>query len=327
MQNCIKTMKSLMASVSEDANNAIISKTNPCFDCSPCNTDAIVSQGSARGKPSGVDTASRARDSRAWISDEPATIGIYHAFVRRFNHPREHRLFIVVTGGCKTACDQLMNINTDLAAHTDTTASEVCDSDEVWWLRKLNSRMRARLLHKTADAFGLNIPVMNDIHSYDPSQLMAVVNIETYTHDIGSMRNGDIAVYNQCVDTTTPRNGTMCNMNPSEGFWLFKGPSSANNGAQDYGVVFGNQAHCGIFPTSAPVATGSIKSSVCSDTRPMVSDFKNEGVFCYANASVVDKLTQYTKFDESFHRNLELMSWQRDNGIVEMMPIVVGVFN
>ena len=326
MQHCVDTMKKLMSSISEDAKRAIISQTNPCFDCSPCNTDAIFLQGSTISKPSGVDASSRARDSRLWVSDEPSTIGIYHAFVRRFNHPREHRLFIVVTGGCKTACDQFMNINADLATHTNTTASEVCDSDEVWWLRKLNSRMRARLLYKTANAFKLNIPVMNDIHSFDPSQLMAVVNIETCTHDIAGMRNGDIAVYNECVDTTVPRNGFMCEMNPSEGFHLYKGPYSANNGSQDYGVVFGNQSHCGVFPTSAP-RISTIEPKIGNDARPVVTDFKNDGIFCYANPGLVDKHTNYTKFDESFHRNLELMGWQRDNGIVEMMPIVVGVFN
>ncbi|KAJ1463886.1 hypothetical protein T484DRAFT_1758503, partial [Baffinella frigidus] len=202
---CVRTMKELMCSISKDAKDAVISKNTACFDCSPCNTDAVMSHGSVHAKPSGIDSASRARDSRAWVCDEPTTIGIYHAFVRRFNHPREHRLFIVVTGGCKTACDQLMNINADLAIHTDTTAAEVCDSDEVWWLRKLCSRMRARLLHRIADAFGLNIPVMNDVHSFNPSQLMAVAHIETYTHDISSLRNGDIAVYNGCVDTTAPR--------------------------------------------------------------------------------------------------------------------------
>jgi hypothetical protein len=328
MGSCVANMKALMRDISKDAADAIISKTVACFECSPCNTDAVVSLGFVHSKPPCTDSSSRARDSRAWVCDEPVTIGIYHAFVRRFNHPREHRLFIVITGGCKTACDQLMNLNTDLATHTETTAAEVCESDEVWWLRKLNSRMRARLLHRTADAFGLDIPVMNDAHSFDPSQLMAVSHIETCTHDIGSLRNGDIAVYNECVDTTTPRNGVLCAMNPSEGFWLFKGPQSANNGAQDYGVIFGNQSHCGVFPTSAPRVYGSLQTnSNAGEVRPVVTDFKNDGVFCYANADVVDKHTQYTKFDENFMRNLETMSWQRDNSFIELMPIVIGVFN
>jgi hypothetical protein len=326
MPHCIATMKALMNDISKDAADSIISKTVACFECSPCNTDAVVSLGSIHSKPSGTDSSSRARDSRAWVCDEPVTIGIYHAFVRRFNHPREHRLFIVVTGGCKTACDQMMNLNTDLAAHTETTASEVCESDEVWWLRKLCSRMRARLLHRTALAFNLDIPVMTDAQAFDPSQLMAVTHVETCTHDIASLRNGDIAVYNECVDTTAPRNGILCAMNLSEGFWLFKGPQSANNGAQDYGVIFGNHSHCGVFPTSAPRVYASPQSSIAGE-RPIVTDFKNDGVFCYKNPDVVDKHTQYMKFDENFMRNLETMSWQRDNSFIELMPIVIGVFN
>jgi len=34
---------------------------------------------------------------------------------------------------------------------------------------------------------------------------------------------------------------------------------------------------------------------------------------------------QYMCFDEAYFRTLEKMQWDRDNGFIELMPIVVGV--
>jgi hypothetical protein len=34
---------------------------------------------------------------------------------------------------------------------------------------------------------------------------------------------------------------------------------------------------------------------------------------------------RYMCFDEAYFRTLERMQWDRDNGFIELMPIVVGV--
>eukprot|EP00960_Hanusia_phi_P019973 589740-Hanusia_phi.AAC.1 len=34
---------------------------------------------------------------------------------------------------------------------------------------------------------------------------------------------------------------------------------------------------------------------------------------------------EYFSFDEPFMKNLEAMQWNRDNGVVELMPVVVGL--
>jgi hypothetical protein len=200
-----------MNNITLDANKAMRDRTIACFACSPGTSEALAgSIHPACGPVGGVDNSSRTRDSRTWICDEPTTIGIYHAWVRRPNNTREHQLILICTGGCGTACDEFMNITSELAAQCkETTAGEVCESEETWWLRKLNSRMRCRLLLRTAEAFGLKIPVMKDMQSCDPNQMMAVASTETCTHDITSLRNGDVAVFNSCVDTTTPRNGAI----------------------------------------------------------------------------------------------------------------------
>jgi hypothetical protein len=46
MDVCVATMKQLMLDISKDANEAVIARSTACFDCSPCNTDAVVAQGS-----------------------------------------------------------------------------------------------------------------------------------------------------------------------------------------------------------------------------------------------------------------------------------------
>lgn len=326
MEHCRGVMLELMRGISADAAKAVEDSTVARFDCAPCNTDAVAPVVGVFA----TDSGSRMRDSRGWVCDEPATIGIYEAYVRRFNREREHRIFVICTGGCRTACDEFMNITTDLATHTSTTAGEMCESEEVWWLRKLCSRMRNRLLSRTAAAFGLNIPVMNDVQSFDPCQTMAVPSIETCTHDIGVLRNGNIAVYNECVDTTVPRKGTMCAMNPSEGFHWFNGPPSTSNGAQDHGGVFGKQTHCGVFPTSASRVTGLVDRYSTSSGCPIVTDFcagGPGGVFVYKDDATALKQSHFQKFDEVAMNNLKDMGWSRDNDKVEIMPIVIGVFN
>ncbi|KAJ1466007.1 hypothetical protein T484DRAFT_1756997 [Baffinella frigidus] len=328
---CVEKMRTLMHDISDEAAAAVDAKTLASLDCSPFNTDAVVTTESrasgGRGSMSLNASASRARDSRKWTCDEPHTIGIYHAFARRFNHSREHRIYIICTGGCRTACDEFMNLTTDLAAGTHTTAGELCDSEETWWLRKLCSRTRCRLLHRVAEAFGLCIPTMDDVQAFDPGQVLAVPNIETYAHDICMLRDGDVAVYNECVDTTAPRNGIICSMNPSEGFWLFKGPPCASNGTADYGGVFGKQQHCGVFPTSASQIVGVVQRHSTNSGCPIVTDFGGGGAFVFKDETRHSKSAQHMKFDENFFRNLEKMQWARDNGVVELMPIVVGVFN
>jgi len=322
---CIETMRTLMKETSSDATDATNDKTFACLDCMPCNTD----KNSEFGGVSGVNTnASRVRDSRKWVCDEPVTIGIYQAYVRKFNNSREHRLFLICTGGSRVACDEFLNLNIDLAAQTGTTAGELCESEEVWWLRKMCSRTRARLLHRAAQAFDLKVPVMPDVQAFNTEQLMAVTHIETLKHDISVLRDETVAIYNNCVDTTVLRNGVLCEMNPSEGFCLFKGSPTPSNGMQqDYGGVFGKHNNCGVFHTSASRISGGFQRHCSANGCPIVTDIGGGGTFVYKDGEGGRHSAQYMKIDETFMRNLELMQWQRDNGFMELMPIVVGVFS
>jgi hypothetical protein len=321
---CEETMKKLMTEISREAFDALSSQNCgvASFECFP-----VGSGCDEHNNAFDVDQSSRMRDAKAWVCEEPVSIGIYHAYARRFKDTREHCLFIVCSGGCRTACDQFLNIAVDLADSNAATTQDICDSQEVWWLRTLCSRMRGRLINRVAQAFGLPVRSVRDPYSFDPDQVIFQSHIETLSHDIQPMRRSPgVAVYNECVNTGTARSGILCNMNMSEGYWLFKGPPSNCDSTLDYGSVFGSERECGIFPTTASRLTPQQMTHNMNHGCHVVVDTCSAEGFVFPDEKCNQERSNCIKFDESFMRNLETMGWQRDNGIMEMMPIVVGVF-
>eukprot|EP00960_Hanusia_phi_P063429 765487-Hanusia_phi.AAC.1 len=131
-------------------------------------------------------------------------------------------------------------------------------------------------------------------------------------------------------------------MHPCEGVWLFRGPRVNYNGYQSYGSGFGSQFVCGAFPTgSYPIAR--VRRSVRGnyETRrdavrvPTISMdiFQRSTVTIegsvfqqeHQEAQNLQLRQEYFSFDEPFMKNLEAMQWNRDNGVVELMPVVVGL--
>jgi hypothetical protein len=56
---------------------------------------------------------------------------------------------------------------------------------------------------------------------------IAVPTIDTVTHDVCTTtsisRDDTVHLFDGCVDVSSIRNGFLCSMHPSEGFWIFKG--------------------------------------------------------------------------------------------------------
>ncbi len=77
--------------------------------------------------------------------------------------------------------------------------------------------------------------------------------------------------------------------------------------------MFGDHGRCGTFPTSSPMVRRQ-QSIVVQDTPAIVRQ-----------RSAPPKSTQYMCFDEAFLKTVESMQWNRDNGCVELIPIVVGL--
>jgi hypothetical protein len=105
------------------------------------------------------------------------------------------------------------------------TAEEVLDSEEAYYLRRINGRNNARILKMVADEMHLRIPSVRDSCAYDPKNdayEVAVCTTETMINDIIRQKDGRISVLVKCVDSTRIDNGMLCCMHPAEGFWLFK---------------------------------------------------------------------------------------------------------
>jgi hypothetical protein len=77
--------------------------------------------------------------------------------------------------------------------------------------------------------------------------------------------------------------------------------------------MFGDYRRCGAFPTSSP--------SVRRPQSILVQDTPNLIRLKSAKATG----TSYMCFDEAYFKTLESMQWNRDNGCVELIPIVVGL--
>ena len=182
-------------------------------------------------------------------------------------------------------------------------------SEEAWWLKRASSRGRCRLLKELADAFQLKVAHVQDIHSHD-SCSVAVPTMETLVHDIGTSGN-TVSVFNECADTTRPFNGMLTRMHPGEGFWLFKG---SRRGAT-FGSTFGDARRCGVFPVTQPPTFSGEGVQVCQSDPCVV----------YGSRERPTAPKGYQCFDESFFKMLERADWDRNNGYVELMPIIVGV--
>ena len=292
------------------------------LDCIPDNATALTSSGILQ------PTDLRSVDCKPWQPEPPETIGFYHAYIRGYNRDvRTHKLFAVCSGGCAKAADQFCNRMIDVGGKW--TAGEVADSEEAWWLRKACQRARTRLIKMLADEFGLRVPCVEDVLAHplagaaeDPPRasgrqgpppiLMAVPTTDTVEHDLARGDGLTVMVTNSAIDTTRVTNGMLCHMHPSEGYWLFRG---APRGTGVHGAMFGNHSVCGTFPARSPTVPTRHPNAVPSKDRAYVVRAEGGGT----------QSSAFMCFDEAFFKNLELMQWNRDNGHVELIPIVVGV--
>lgn len=361
--------------------------------------------GGGTGGRSGQIRAKRTTDSNDWVPEVPNMIGIYHSFVRGHNRDtRVHKLFIIVSGGCGKAADEFYNCVLDCHGHA--TARDCAMSEEAWWLKRASYRSRCRLIAECARAFDIKINHIRDIHAYDTGGglgvdsnskcgiqetssggvRIAVPTTDTVTHDLVVVKNtpgscsmqdgtysqprdksGDVVqLFDSCVDVNSVRNGLLCSMHPSEGYWIFKGAQNRAQGTNAYGTAW----HCRkssdvAMPTSVikihhndmtrkNASTTSGASFVGSTTNATSVRDKNNDLakslkhavvstmdsHCIVRVNSVkqigangveippemEKDVLYQFFDEPYLSLVsDVLGWPRDRGVVELIPIVVGM--
>ena len=277
------------------------------LDCVPENDDAMVAHRTLHA------TDLRTMDTLQWNPDPPVTLGVYHAYVRGYSRDiRSHKMFIACSGGLDAAADEYCNLMIDVG--TKWTAKNVAESMETWWLRRAAQRARARLLYLAADALKLQVNHINDINAYEPRKV-AIPFTDVIQHNV-ALKQADgastVAIYNGCTPTTVRFNGILVRMAPSEGMRIFQGARSGNG----YGSVFGSDKVCGVFPVCQP-----------RTTKPPIAVPVPDATYVYRTppppGTPPTSTPHYMCFDEAYHKTLEQMEWNRDNGVVELIPIAV----
>ena len=234
----------------------------------------------------------------------PELLGLYHAYVKGFNKVspllhfhcassfvltlecnqdvRHHKLFIICTGGCHMLSDKFYNLSVDV--RNSMTVNEVLESEEAYFLRRINGRSNARILLKVAEEFKLSIPTVADPCGYDPCR-MASCTTETFVNDMHRQRDGRITVTSKCTDTTRTENGMLCSMHPSEGFWLFKVipltffPASQSQMAQCIPLMLyvciqgANRTHSSLHCYGGPFGMESTQTSIPSCMHKMHKNY------------------------------------------------------
>ena len=310
------SMRELMAKISKDAEGKEAS-----FRCVPDNVDcmsSVRSDGAVMEAHVSRATGKRNVDFVDWKPELPHSIGLYQAFCRGYQKDmRVHKLFIGINGGLNRCSDEFYNLLLDVG--NEFTCKDVAFSEEVWWLRKACQRARSRLALITAEHFGLSIATTRDLFAYN-QDLIGVPVTDTIEFDLKEDADGGVEFYSGCVDTTAIQNGILAKMHEGEGIWVFRGSAKSSAKITSFGSLFGSKTNCGIFPTRSPYYK------------------RSQGSPCYVNGLDSDLVVRlhskprtkpdgfvFQCFDERFFANLSAMQWDRNCGVVELVPMVVGI--
>lgn len=299
-----------------DSIASLSTKHMASFECMPDYSDDSGSSG--RGDGGDPTAKNKYTDCKAWVPELPRSIGVYQAYLRG-HYQRSHKLFIVVSGGLERCGNDYYNLVTDVA-HA-STCQEIIDCQETWWTRKANQRARARLAFLLALTLGLKVQSVFDTHDFNHQPIASALT-DTIEFDLKNPRKGIVSMYSAAVDTTTIQNGIACRMHPSEGVWMFRGEQRSSSKSLSFGSIFGSYAHCGLFPTRSPcytVGNGYPSTHIGYDSDSIIRHQSAPRRKQSACPLV------YQHFDEKIKKNFENMGWNRDNNIVELVPIVVGM--
>jgi hypothetical protein len=269
-----------------------------------------------------VSKKNKLKDCKEWMPELPTQIGIYHTFLRGYHH-RRHKMFICVSGGLQKCGTEYYNLISDMG-HC-TPCMDVVKCQETWWLRKANQRARARLASLVAKMFDLKIEEVHDIHEFNDKKMAVFLN-DTIEFDIkstGTADNSDVDFYSACVDTTSIQNGIACNMHPTEGVWVFCGDQRNSLKSISFGGMFGTRKKSGVFPSRSPcyhVGNGHQYVQHAPDSDFIVRNSVPAPPKTGSQKSV------YQCFGENVIKKFESeLDWKRDNKIVELIPIIVGM--
>ena len=270
------------------------------------------------------------KDEREWTEELPSKIGIYHCFMRtNVQNMREHKVFIVVSGACKHAAEEVYNLWLD-ARHT-ITSKQFLECAEINWLRKTTSRHHNRLAARLADFFNFKVHFMKDIEAVGPSRKIILPTLSNVCYDLSLCRNR-IVVTNNAAILNECKSGVIFDCWGTEGFWIFSGPRDTS-AYKIFGSEFLSHSVHSSFPTSTVRYHSQYISKHKNDVIQVQRLHEDDDSFNTAKSTVrhtqkiiynssVKKYEAFLFPNTQFLEELNKLGFRQNDGIINLMPIV-----
>jgi len=268
-------------------------------------------------------------DQREWKNEIPSKIGIYHTFTRsNTKDEREHKVYIIISGYLQHAAEQFYNMWQDAADMA--TCRQIVDCEELQWLRDTTHRNHNRIASDVCRLFELDMVHVLDTDDCSLSRTMVYPTSSTSKNDMGREHTTGSRVV-RVVDggcfSDLGTNGIIFEMYSSEGFWLFQGPQDLSD-YNCYGSEFANTDHVPCFPTqtvcyhsrfaNAPGQNNTVRvKKTCTESIKHACVPEQTGDECETN--------EFMFPDERFFKILESLGFNRNDGVLSLMPLVCYV--
>jgi hypothetical protein len=251
-------------------------------------------------------------DQREWAEQLPRKIGLYHAFVRPHTKDSiDHKLFIVVAGSLAYADEEFHRLWQDAAT---ISCRQLLDAEETHWLRAATLRNHNRVAARLADSLGLHVRCVLDTDDPSGTKRAAIPTTVSLVNDLyASPDDGRVHLADGACFLHKAVNGVLFEMHATEGFWLFCGPPDhADSNA--YGTIFNYHGSCACFPTT------TVRYHQKFAPRGVVVCTQRQRALAATDEEPPLVSTLFP--DEAFMRVCEQLGFNRNHGLVSLMPLV-----
>jgi len=280
-----------------------------------------------------MDSQHTYKDQRVWRENTPAKIGIYHCFMRTTSqNTREHKIFIVVSGYCKHASEELHNMWLD--ARHDITAAQFMACAELDWLRKATLRHHSRLAARLAQKLNLNVRYIEDVNAVNGVSML-LPSTSCVCRDL-ALVNGRVLVTSDATLLDTCKSGVVFDCYASEGFWVFVGPRDTGS-YRMFGKEFHMTSRNAAFPTKTvrynklfPAREKTNLVTPMERRKPLQTDdtIVQQHVLQKENkmqniiySKPCTNITYFMFPHASFLNVLSQLGFDQNDGIINLMPI------
>jgi hypothetical protein len=265
------------------------------------------------------------RDQRGWTEGLPAKMGVYHCFMRtNAQNEREHKVFVVVSGNCRQASEELYNLWLD--ARDDITVRQFMECAEVAWLRQATLRWLNRVAWRVMTALELSSnAVMLDMEAVGPPVSMLLPTTYTVYNDMYmDALSGQFFLTNNATLLHRNVSGVVFDCFASEGFWIYHGARDTSS-YKIFGTEFRASANCHAFPTKTVCYH---KLYPCKNLQSQIRCMRS-GKIDEHDTNICIHAEHEPRFggfmfpDSAFAAVLEKLGFSANDGVTHLMPVVM----